>query len=110
SLSDGIPAYDPVAILNATQSVASAADAIEINTDVYGAEVEGEVAVSLADMPMTFVPPQAISDQGAADFVRRLIDSSTSIVGGVPTMAYAALGPSVRDLGLATDAGTIGGI
>ena len=110
SLSDGIPDYDPVAILNASRPITTAADAIEINTDVYGAEVEGEVAVHLAAMPMTFVPPRAISDQSAAEFVRGLVDSSTSIVGGTPTMAYAALGPSVRDLGRLDDGSTIGGV
>ncbi|MCS6758091.1 MAG: M23 family metallopeptidase [Candidatus Devosia euplotis] len=110
SLSDGIPDYDPVAILNATRPVTTAADAIEINTDVYGAEVEGEVAVRLAAMPMTFVPPRAISDKSAAEFVRGPIDSNTSIVGGAPTMAYAALGPSTRDLGRLDDGTTIGGV
>jgi len=110
SLSDGIPDYDPVAILNSTQPIAVAADGIDVNTDVYGAEVEGEVAVRLAAMPMTFVPPRAISDQSAAQFVRGLIDSSTSVVGGSATLAYASLGPTVRDLGRASDASTIGGI
>jgi|TARA_R110000751_G_scaffold31160_1_gene79283 murein DD-endopeptidase MepM/ murein hydrolase activator NlpD len=110
SLSDGIPEYDPVAILNATQPIEVAADGIDVNTDVYGAEVEGEVAVRLADMPMTFVPPRAISDQSAAAFVRGLIESNTSIVGGAATLAYAALGPSVRDLGRIGDGSTIGGI
>jgi hypothetical protein len=110
SLSDGIPDYDPVAILNATQPIAVAADAIDVNTNVYGAEVEGEVAVRLADMPMTFVPPRAITDQSAAEFVRGLIEATTSVVGGEPTLAYAALGPSVRDLGRLGDGSTIGGV
>ena len=106
SLSDGVPDYDPVAILNATQPMTAAADAIEINTDVYGAEVEGEVAVRLADMPMTFVPPRAISDQSAAEFVRGLFEADTSVDGGAPTLAYAALGPTVRDLGIVSDGTT----
>jgi murein DD-endopeptidase MepM/ murein hydrolase activator NlpD len=110
SLSDGIPDYDPVAILNATQPITAAADAIEINTDVYGAEVEGEVAVRLADMPMTFVPPLAISDQSAAEFVRGLFESNTSVDGGGPTLAYAALGPTVRDLGIVGDGTTVNGV
>ena len=110
SLSDGIPDYDPVAILNATQPIAAPADAVAVNTDVYGAEVEGEVAVHLADMPATFVPPLTVTDQSAADFVRQLVDSDISIDGGAPVLAYAALGPSVRDLGRVTDGGTIGGI
>lgn len=111
SLSDGIPDYDPVAILKATQPMSVASDAIDVNTDVYGAEVEGEVAVKLAAIPLTFVPPRAISDQSAAQFVRSLTESDTSIVGAAaPTLAYAALGPTVRDLGVSTDATQIGGV
>ena len=110
ALSDGIAAYDPVAILNATQPIEAAADAVEINTDIYGAEVEGEVAVRLADMPMTFVPARAISDQGAAEFVRGLFESDTSVDGDAPTLAYAALGPTVRDLGIVGDGTTVSGV
>jgi len=109
SLSDDVPAYDPVAILAATQPLESSASAPEINTDIYGAEVEGEVAVRLAAMPMTFVPPRAISDQSAAEYVRSTVESAYSDV-EAPTLAYASLGPSVRDLGFATDGNMIGGI
>ena len=110
ALSDGIAAYDPVAILNATQPMEAAADAVEINTDIYGAEVEGEVAVRLADMPVTFVPARAISDQSAAEFVRGLFESDTSVDGDAPTLAYAALGPTVRDLGVVSDGTTVSGV
>lgn len=110
TLSDDIPDYDPVAILNATQPLTAAADAIEINTDVYGAEVEGEVAVRLAEMPTSFVPPSAITDQSAAEFVRALFESETSVDGGPPTLAYAALGPTVRDLGMVNDGTTMTGV
>ena len=111
SLSEGIPEYDPVAILQATQPMSVASDAIDINTDVYGAEVEGEVAVKLAAIPLTFVPPRAISDQSAAQFVRGVTESDTAIVGATaPTLAYAALGPAVRDLGLSNDSNLIGGV
>jgi murein DD-endopeptidase MepM/ murein hydrolase activator NlpD len=109
SLSDGVPAYDPVAILNATQPIESSADAIDINTDVYGAEVEGEVAVRLADMPMAFVPPRAITDQTAAEYVRSVVEATFYSDDAAPTLAYAALGPSVRDLGL-SDGSTLGGV
>lgn len=110
SLSDGIPDYDPVAILNATQPIAATAG-MEINTDVYGAEVEGEVAVKLAAMPMTFVPPRAISDQSAAEYVRSVVEATFfSEDPASPTLAYAALAPSVQDLGLLPGAGTLGGI
>ena len=111
SLSDGVPDYDPVAILNATAPMEASADALEINTDVYGAEVEGEVAVRLAAMPASFVPPRAITDQSAAEFVRGVVESTFyDDAATSPTLAYAALGPSVRDLGLATDGNTMQGV
>lgn len=110
SLSDGVPAYDPVAILNATQPIETSANTIEINTDVYGAEVEGEVAVKLADMPMTLVPPRAISDQSAAEYVRSVVEATFFSEDDQPTLAYAALGPSVRDLGLQPGGTTLGGV
>lgn len=110
SLSEDAPDYDPVAILNATQPITASPGAPEINTDVYGAEVEGEVAVRLAAMPMTFVPPTAISDQSAAEYVRSAVEATFYDDAAAPTLAYAALGPTVRDLGLATESGTLGGI
>lgn len=110
SLSEGVPAYDPVAILNATQPLAATAS-VDINTDVYGAEVEGEVAVKLAAMPMTFVPPRAISDQSAAEYVRSVVEATFfSDDATPPTMAYAALGPTVRDLGMVPGSNTLGGV
>lgn len=110
SLSDGIPDYDPVAILNATQPIAATAN-LDVNTDVYGAEVEGEVAVKLAAMPMTFVPPRAISDQSAAEYVRSVVEATFfSDDAAPPTLAYAALAPSVTELGLLPGAGPLGGV
>ena len=49
SLSADVPAYDPVAILNKTQPLTSAA--LDIATDVYGTDVDGEVAVQQSGMP-----------------------------------------------------------
>ncbi len=111
SLSDGVPDYDPVAILNATRPIEAGPNAVEINTDVYGAEVEGEVAVRLAAMPMTFVPSPAISDQSAADYVRGVVEATFyNDETTAPTLAYAALGPAVRDLGLPGDSTTLSGV
>ncbi|MDO8359927.1 MAG: hypothetical protein Q7T08_07795, partial [Devosia sp.] len=98
------------AILNATQPIAATAN-LDVNTDVYGAEVEGEVAVKLAAMPMTFVPPRAISDQSAAEYVRSDVEATFfSDDAAPPTLAYAALAPSVTELGLLPGAGTLGGV
>ena len=110
SLSDGVPDYDPVAILNATQPMTAVTASIEVNTDVYGAEVEGEVAVQLADMPMTFVPPRAISDQSAAELRAQAVEATLHHRRGAPTLAYAALGPTVRDLGLVRRQRHLGGV
>ncbi len=110
SLSEGVPDYDPVAILNATQPIEATAAALEVNTDVYGAEVEGEVAVKLAAMPTSFVPPRAISDQLAAEYVRSAVEATFYDDAASPTLAYAALGPTIRDLGRADDSGTLGGV
>jgi murein DD-endopeptidase MepM/ murein hydrolase activator NlpD len=109
-LSDGVPDYDPVAILDATQPIAATTAAAEINTDVYGAEVEGEVAVQLAAMPASFVPPRAISDQSAAEYVRSVVEATFYSDDSAPTLAYAALGPSVRDLGMQPGGTTLGGV
>ncbi len=97
SLSADVPAYDPVAILNKTQPLTSAA--LDIATDVYGTDVDGEVAVKQSGMPAGFVPVRAVSDQSAADFVRNMAGAGFSVDGGTPALAYAALAPTLRDLG-----------
>lgn len=103
SLSDNVPDYDPIAILNATQPIATSGTP-EVNTDVYGAEVEGEVAVTLAAMPQNYVPPRAISDQLAAEYVRSVVDATFYDDAASPQLAYASLGPSLRDLTPQADA------
>ena len=107
SLSADAPAYDPVAILNRTQPLTSAA--LDIATDVYGTDVDGEVAVNQSAMPPGFVPARSISDQGAADFVRAMVGAPFTIDGGSPALAYAALAPTLQDLA-ATQSGTLSGI
>lgn len=107
SLSADIPAYDPVAILNKTQPLTSAA--LDIATDVYGTDVDGEVAVSQSTLPLDFVPGRAVSDQGAADFVRGVTGSQLAIDGGTPALAYAALAPAVQDMAL-PQTSALGGI
>ena len=96
ALSADIPAYDPVAILNKTQPLTNAA--LDIASDVYGTDVDGEVAVDQTAMPADFVPVRAISDQTAADFVRAIAAAPFTVEGGSPALAYAALAPTLRDL------------
>ena len=107
SLSADVPTYDPVAILNKTQPLTSAA--LDIATDVYGTDVDGEVAVNQSAMPDGFVPTRTISDQGAADFVRAMVGAPFTIDGGGPALAYAALAPTLQDLA-ASQAGAVAGI
>ncbi|SMQ86358.1 Murein DD-endopeptidase MepM and murein hydrolase activator NlpD, contain LysM domain [Devosia lucknowensis] len=102
SLSADVPAYDPVAILNKTQPITSAA--LDIATDVYGTDVDGEVAVSQSGMPANFVPTRAVTDQSAAEFVRTMAIADVSVDGGIPALAYASLAPSVQDLSASASA------
>jgi murein DD-endopeptidase MepM/ murein hydrolase activator NlpD len=100
-LSDGIPDYDPVALL--ADSDSGPDDSSLVNTDIYGAEVEGEVSIKLASLPLTVAPPRAISDQSAADYVRGAMESA--YVESDPTaLAYAPDDGSLHDLG-AVDSG-----
>jgi murein DD-endopeptidase MepM/ murein hydrolase activator NlpD len=104
SLSADVPEYDPVEILNANEPVT--ADASAGNTEIYGADVEGEVSIKLAAMPLTIVPPRAISDQGAADFVRQVSDDFfvEAPPGGAELTAYAPqAATAVHDLGVGSD-------
>ncbi len=107
SLSADVPAYDPVAILNKTQPLTSAA--LDIATDVYGTDVDGEVAVNQSALPPDFVPSRSVSDQSAADFVRAMVGAPYSIDGAGPALAYAALAPSLRELAV-DQANTIVGV
>ena len=91
SLSDDVPAYDPVALIAATQPLKGDAN---ISTNVYGAEVEGEVSIKLASLPLTLAPPRAISDQVAADFVR------TTVEGAYVEADSAALAYAPTDVGI----------
>jgi len=106
SLSGDVPDYDPVAILNKTQPITTAV--LDVATDVYGTDVDGEVAVRQAALPDNFVPTRNISDQGAADFVRSTLEVAFFADSSGPAMAYAALAPSVRDLSATPESGPTG--
>ena len=117
SLTDDIPAYDPVAMIEATQPiVAESGDAVA-NPDIYGADVEGEVSIRTAAMPMTLVPPRAISDQAAAEFVSLTVDNffgdGGTAGGNGPdgpevALAYAPSDTGIRDLGIVEGGGVSG--
>jgi murein DD-endopeptidase MepM/ murein hydrolase activator NlpD len=108
SLSADAPAYDPVAILNKVAPLET--PTLDIATDVYGTDVDGEVAVNTTQMPPNFVPTRAISDQGAADFVRGMAQAAFLSDEPTPALAYAALAPAVSEMDIDGGEETVVGI
>jgi len=80
ALSDDIPAYDPNELLSRNQPIAAVDDTLNANTDIYGAEVEGEVTVEVSAMPMQFTPAAYITDSVAGAFVRSTLENAYSEV------------------------------
>lgn len=109
ALSNDIPDYDPVAMIDASQPVVADGDDVA-NPEIYGAEVEGEVQIRTAALPATFVPAPAISDKSASDFVRSTVENLFAEGGGdgEVALAYAAPDTGIRDLGVVTDGGLSG--
>lgn len=111
ALSEDIPNYDPVALIDAGQPIAASADQ-EANPEIYGTDVEGEVQIRTSALPVSFVPAAAISDKLAASYVRQSVESVFGDGGpGESTgfaLAYADPGTGIRDLGVVTDGGLSG--
>ncbi len=110
ALSEDIPDYDPVAMIDASQPIESSDPDEAANPDIYGAEVEGEVQIRTAALPVTFVPAPAISDKSASDFVRQTVENLFAEGGGDSevALAYAPSDTGIRDLGVVTDGGLSG--
>ena len=104
TLTENVPEYDPVAILEANQPILTAGEDDVANPSIYGTQVEGEVAVKLAAMPISLVPPRAISDDSAAAFVRLTVESFFGDGGdageGEVALAYAPGDLGIRELGI----------
>jgi murein DD-endopeptidase MepM/ murein hydrolase activator NlpD len=114
ALTENVPAYDPVAILESNEPI-QAADSTDLaNPAIYGATIEGEVAVSLAAMPISMVPPRAISDQVAAEFVRTTVENFVGEGSGdAPVgvaLAYAPGDSLLRELGVVEADNPLSGI
>lgn len=109
ALSDDIPQYDPVALLARNEPLRANPTAELVSTDIYGADVEGEVTVRTAALQLSEPPHRAINDVAAAQFVRLSVGDAYVEADG-PLMAYAAPGASLRELGLQTPPGTLAGI
>ncbi|MEP7241080.1 MAG: M23 family metallopeptidase [Devosia sp.] len=117
ALSEDVPAFDPAALIDSTQPIMTPDD--DTNTAIYGAEVEGEVSIKTADLPLTYAPAPAITDQTAEAFVRTTLEqffgegddiSQNGPDSGGTALAYAPdPGPTLRDLGVVDDGG-LGGV
>ena len=97
SLSNNIPVYDPIALLNRTQSRSAALTADLVSTDIYGANVEGEITIRNTALPLFAPPLQVISDSGAAEFVRLTAEGGYN-PDEIFALGYAAENSSVVEL------------
>ncbi|WP_421952253.1 M23 family metallopeptidase, partial [Pelagibacterium sp.] len=109
ALSEDIPTYDPVALLARNEPLRANPSAELVSTDIYGADVEGELTVRTAALELTDPPHRAISDITASQFVRLSVEGAYTDVEG-PLMAYAAPSTSLRELGIEIAPGTIEGV
>ena len=109
ALSNDIPDYDPVAMLDASQPIVATDDDQVANPEIYGAEVEGEVQIRTAAMPATYIPSLVISDASAAAFVRSTVENLFAEGGdGEVALGYAPAPGKLRELGTTSDG--LGGI
>ena len=110
ALSEDIPDYDPVAMIDASQPIETNVADNVANPDIYGAEVEGEVQIRTVALPITFAPAPAISDRSASDYVRQTVENLFAEGGGDGdiALAYAPADTGIRDLGVVTDGGLSG--
>ena len=112
ALSEDIPPYDPVALLARNEPLRANPAADLISTDVYGADVEGEVTVRTAALALETPPHRAVSDLAAAQFVRSSVEGTFAEADTGSLMAYAPAGGTtgLRDLGLAIGDANISGV
>ena len=97
SLSSNIPVYDPVALLNRTRSQSNLLTSDLISTDIYGANVEGEILVRTTELSLASSPSLLISDQGATEFVRLTVSGNFD-PSEILALGYAAVNNSVLEL------------
>ena len=102
SLTEDIPAYDPVALLNSVQ--AESDDAVLVSTEIYGANVDGELEVSNTPLSLSQVPGRRLSDTRAKDSARQAIVDLFGESSDVAYLSYASVDSSIRDLGVVDQA------
>jgi murein DD-endopeptidase MepM/ murein hydrolase activator NlpD len=85
-----IPAYDPLAIFGEVEAEPATASAEAPADQIYGAYVNGEVAIKVVDFPLSdpaLTDPIIVADSEVETIVRNASISIAS--GGVATFAYA---------------------
>jgi murein DD-endopeptidase MepM/ murein hydrolase activator NlpD len=97
ALSEDIPEYDPVALLSRNEPLRANGSSEPINTDIYGADVEGEVTVRTAALPLDLVPRRAVNDMSAAQFVRMSVEGAYT-EDEITLLGYAAGNDRLREL------------
>ncbi len=97
SLSLEIPEYDPVALLRRTSVQGAPLSEDLISTDIYGANVEGEITIRNTELPLNNPPPRIVSDTGAAEFAQLSLESSYS-PSDITALGYAAQNGSIIEL------------
>lgn len=99
SLTENIPAYDPVALLNSAQP-ATLTDTVLVSTEIYGANVEGELEVRNEPLSLAEVPAKRMSDNRAKEFARQAIVDLYGETSEAAYLAYASTDATFRDLGV----------
>ncbi|MBU1176828.1 MAG: M23 family metallopeptidase, partial [Alphaproteobacteria bacterium] len=99
ALTESIPAYDPVALLNSARP-ATVTDTALVSTEIYGANVEGELEVRNEPLSLADVPAKRMSDNRAKEFARQAIVDLYGESGEAAYLAYASADVSFRDLGV----------
>lgn len=86
-LAEDIPDFDPLA-LAAAMDESSEADSTS-TAQIYAENVEGEVAIRVAELGPTFKPLAAISDGMAAEFVKASLQETFFETSISPALGYA---------------------
>jgi len=100
ALTENVPPYDPVALLNSAAPVTPLYTA-DVSTDIYGANVEGELEVRNEPLSLAEVPDKYLSEARAKEFARQAFENAFSEAGDAAYLSYASTDTSLRDLGVA---------
>ncbi len=99
SLTESIPPYDPVALLESAQS-AEATETALVSTEIYGANVEGELEVRNTPLSLADVPGKRLTDTRAKDYARQAIIDLFGETSDTTILSYASTNTNFRDLGV----------